>query len=151
MKIICSPRYTEEQVYILEHIEEIVDFNILSNHILCFIHAMLSVDRDVKQDLLELSNSQTVQSQAKPTNSMNSEYHHLSGSNKVKSLLVKLSAMMKDHLADIRKSKMSFVEIKEKFGKDFSDKEIQSNLDELEDNGNIVYGSSNSQRYYEFI
>lgn len=135
----------------MEHIEEIVDFNILSNHILCFIHAMLSVDRDVKQDLLEISNSQTVQSQAKPTNSMNSEYYHLSGSNKVKSLLVKLSAMMKDHLADTRKSKMSLVEIKEKFSKDFSEKEIQSNLDELEDNGNIVYGSSNSQRYYEFI
>lgn len=127
----------------MEHIEEVTDFNLLSNHILCFIHAMLSIDKDIKQEAVEQQNSQPHESAVKPSSSMKSEYYHLSGA-------TKLSAMMRDTLSDSGKSKMSMTEIKEKFGKEFSEADIKTYLEELEEQGNIIYTSSNSQRFYEF-
>lgn len=80
MKIICSLKSLEGHVYIVDHIEEIKDFNLITNHILCAVHALLSTDNDVKLDSAEATNPVVV---VGSNSAMKEEFDHLEGKDKV--------------------------------------------------------------------
>lgn len=82
VKVICTLKFLEEQaVFIVDHIEEVKDFNLITNHILCSIHALLSVDNDVKLDGPEVA--ATVDMMVTHS-AMKQEFDHLTGQEKVK-------------------------------------------------------------------
>lgn len=74
VKVICSMKYTDSVFYVCDHVEEIKDFNLISNHILCSVHAMLSIDADIKPELLE---DPAIAEQHAATSAMKEEYDHL--------------------------------------------------------------------------
>ena len=65
----------EEILYIGDHIEEVKDANLITNHILCSVHALMSIDADVKLDTVEAAQKETA---TLATPGMNTEYNHLS-------------------------------------------------------------------------
>lgn len=82
VKVICSFRKTDSFYFVCDHVEEIKDFNLISNHILCSVHAMLSIDADLKPELLD---DPVVAEQHAATTAMKEEYDHLPEDKKVSS------------------------------------------------------------------
>lgn len=82
VKVICSLRNTDSLFFVCDHVEEIKDFNLISNHILCSVHAMLSIDADLKPELLD---DPVVAEQHAATSAMKEEYDHLPEDKKVSS------------------------------------------------------------------
>lgn len=81
VKIICAFKHLDNQVvFIVDHVEEIKDFNLITNHILCSVHALLSVDNDVK---LEGGDAAATVDVMMTSSAMKEEYTHLSGEQKV--------------------------------------------------------------------
>jgi hypothetical protein len=54
LKVICEMRLIADQAYFMcEHAEVVKDYNLITNQLLSYVHAMLSVDNDVKLDAPE--------------------------------------------------------------------------------------------------
>lgn len=80
MKVICTLKFLDGAVFIVDHIEEVKDFNLITNHILCSVHALLSVDSDVK---LDAPDAPATVDMMITTSAMKQEFDHLDGAAKV--------------------------------------------------------------------
>lgn len=125
------------------------DHNLISNHILVSIHAMLSLDNDVNLEAVDSALRGGDAPRRTNGNSSGSQmaqedpYANLSGR-------AKFEAHLRDVFAELRTEKLSADQIKSKMSRHFGEDLIHTHLRDLVDRGDLSDSTTNDKKYYEF-
>lgn len=148
MKLICNYKRSDGVDRVIVQFAEVIrDFNLISNHILVSLHAMLSIDNDVKLEVAEpaavngdLFKRPTANSQM----AQEDPHAHLSG-------ISRFEAILKDLFADLRQEKVSEEQIKTRLNRKFTEGETKQFITQLVSNGALSDSTINEKKYYELL